>query len=262
MWLGGDRLDADRLLLESGRAATRVGLRPPQVVEDHPLVGDEEAPSAIGRDDLAPVDAGDALGGVDGAHLLGGIPPQNDALVGGQFGNVAIVFDVGVGETGEGLDVKDAGEEVDHLRPTILEHRAGELALLVDPDRDVVGPLGCDPEDPVLRDQSDLPVFNGTGTGAPQQPDMVVRVLRMRDSGDLRLLDVDCRPAKDDALHLRVVPSADDVLLAVHADRPNGGVGGEGDLEQGGSPRFKIADFSASLDLLLLSAEVEDELDA
>lgn len=259
MWLGGDRLDADCLLLESGRAATRVGLRPPQVVEDHPLVGNKEAPGAVLGHDLAPVNAGPALRGGYGAHLLGGIPPKDDSLVRPEVRGLVLGLDNRVRQVGELRTRKQLGEEADQLWPALLELRAVELLVLVQPDGDRIGLLGGDPERPVLGDQRNLPEFDDAGAHAPQQPDMVVRILGVGDARLRRLLDVDCRPAKDDILHLGVVPSVDDVLLAVHADRPDLIPGGEGDLEQGGLSRLEVADVSTPTDLELLSAEADGE---
>lgn len=259
MWLGGDRLDADRLLLESGRAATRVGLRPPQVVEDYPLAGGQVAAGTVGRDDLRPMDASVALGGGYGAHLLGGVPPEDNALVRPKVGGVGRDVGSDGGEDGQLLTLEQLGEKADQLRPAFRELRAGECARFVAGDGDRVGLLGGDPERPVLGDKSDLPEFDDAGTDAPQQPDMVVRVLRVGDMRHLRLLDPDRGAAEEHPLHLGVVPSVDDVLLAVHTDRPDLAVLGEADLEQGGLPRLEMADASSPLDLDLLPAVAEGE---
>jgi len=231
------------------------------VVEDHPLAGDEEATGAVLGHNLAPVNPGVALHGGDDAHLLGAIPPEDGALVGPEVRGVGRCVGGRVGEGGQLLTRKQFGEEADQLWPALLELRAVELLVLVQPDGDRIGLLGGDPERPVLGDERDLPELDDAGVYPPQQPDMVVRILRVGDTR-LRLLDVDRRPAKDDVLHLRVVSSGDNVLLAVHADRPDLAVGRKEDLEQSGLPRFEIADMPAPLDLDLVPAVAEDEVDA
>jgi len=205
------------------------------------------------------MDASVALGGGYGAHLLGGVPPQDDSFVRPEDGDVGRDVGRDGGEGGQLLAREQLGEEADQLRPLPLELRADEVARLVAGDIDRVGLLGGDPENPILGDKGDLPELDDPGTDAPQQPDMVIRVLRVGDMRHLRLLDPDRGAAEEHPLHLGVVPSVDDVLLAVHPDWPDLVVGGETDLEQGGLSRLKIADLSASLDLELLSAEADGE---
>lgn len=227
------------------------------MVEDHPLVGDKEAPGAVLGHDLAPVNAGHALRGGYGAHLLGGIPPKDDSLVRPEVRGLVLGLDNRVRQVGELRTRKQLGEEADQLWPALLELRAVELLVLVQPDGDRIGLLGGDPERPVLGDEGDLPELDSAGADAPQQPDMVVRILRVGDARLRRLLDVDCRPAEDDILRLGVVSRHDDVLLAVDADRPYLAVGRKEDLEQGGLPRLEVADLSTPLDFELLSAAAD-----
>ena len=229
------------------------------MVEDYPLVGGQVAAGTVGRDDLRPMDASVALGGGYGAHLLGGVPPEDNALVRPKVGGVGRDVGSDGGEDGQLLTLEQLGEKADQLRPAFRELRAGECARFVAGDGDRVGLLGGDPERPVLGDKSDLPEFDDAGAHAPQQPDMVVRVLRVRDARGLRLLQPDRRPAKDDSLRLGFVAGHDDILLAVHADRPDLIPGGEGDLEQGGLSRLEVADVSTPTDLELLSAEADGE---
>lgn len=230
------------------------------MVEDYPLVGGQVAAGTVGRDDLRPMDASVALGGGYGAHLLGGVPPEDNALVRPKVGGVGRDVGSDGGEDGQLLTLEQLGEKADQLRPAFRELRAIELLVFVQPDCDRVGLLGGDPERPVLGDKSDLPEFDDSGAHAPQQPDMVVRILGVGDARLRRLLDLNRRPAKDDSPRFGFVAGHDDVLLAVHPDWPDLVVGGETDLEQGRLACLEVADVSTPTDLQFLPAVAENDV--